>query len=339
MSVYDNESIASVRKRPAMYVGSTEFFGFIHYVVSAYDLLIQHDATFIEAEVLSYNSYDIHLKLSSDANVPVIQNEHGQLVLFEAFDTSKPGYGLDGVVANALSDLFELRLSDGKTQTFLKSEMGERLSFQQIPTDDEQPNIEMRLKADSRIFSVRTVSPSVLHSYCKRLSCLHPGIIFRIKLGNEVTEYKSENGIQDFFSAVTTPYQILNKAIHIKAIEDDLKLELIFAFHSWTENQIWSFANKGRAPDGGTHIAGLMEAISHLQTGDSKSAYGVLAVLAFEYPGVTYEGCIKARVGNPELRDRVRKLVTFGIEQWMSENEAEAKHLPKIERFQFPSIW
>ena len=65
----------------------------------------------------------------------------------------------------------------------------------------------------------------------------------------------------------------------------------------------------------------------------------MLAVLAIEYPHVTYEGCIKSRIGNPELRQRVADLVTTGLDRWVRENPDEVEYLKTIERFQFGDVW
>ncbi len=116
-------------------------------------------------------------------------------------------------------------------------------------------------------------------------------------------------------------------------------VEAAFVFQSWSENQIWSFANKGRVPDGGTHEAGMLDAIGQLEHGQASSSVGILAVLAIEYPQVTFEGCIKARIGNPELRRRVADLVSTGLKRWSQENPDEVEYLKTIERFQFADIW
>jgi len=331
----DVRGIASVRLRPSMYVGSTEFFGFIHYVVSAFDIMLHHGATWIEIEVA--DNTDIHL--SSDANVPVSLNDDGELEPFEACGELKPRYSPDAMIVTALSGQFRLTVSDGVTQTILESDSGERKSFEQNPADNSDPGTEIEFYPDYSIFSVTEVSPWVVHSYCKRTACLHPGVLFRVKIDDEVTEYKSARGIRDFFDAIATPYQILHKPIHIHENEDDLTIETVFVFQSWTEYQIWSFANKGRVPDGGTHEAGMLDAVAHLHNEQARSAVGILAVLAIEYPHVTFEGCIKARIGNPELRERVRKLVRIGLDRWVHENEEEVEYLNTIERFQFADTW
>jgi topoisomerase-4 subunit B len=179
----------------------------------------------------------------------------------------------------------------------------------------------------------------VAHSYCRRIACLNPGVTFRVRIGGAMSEYKSTDGVRDLFDAISTPYQFLHQPIHVKAREGDLQLEAFFAFHSWTENRIWSFVNKGRAPDGGTHEAGLLEAIAGMHGRESTSVMGALAVMLIDYPHATYEGCIKARIGNPELREGVRTIVAAGVENWLRDHPDEVEHLHCIERFQFGHVW
>lgn len=326
--------ITGIRKRPAMYIGDTSFFGFIQYVVSAFNIMLDNGATWITIEPGD------DLRITSDAHVPLHINHDGLLEPFEAFGALKLRHLPDATILTALSDFLSLKASDGKVSTEFTCDRGDRKSLRQFDADGSDTKIEISFRPDDSIFSVTQVSPAVLHSYCRRISCLHQGISFRIKSGSDLTEYRSDRGIFDFFTAITTPYQILHQPIHIREAIDDLMLEAVFVFHSWTENRIWSFANKGRVPDGGTHEAGLLDAVARLHTNmESTACTGILAVLAIEYPHVTYEGCIKARIGNPELRDKVSDLVSVGLQKWASENSSEMEYLKVIDRFRFADSW
>ena len=326
--------VESVRKRPAMYIGGRDFFGFVHYLVSAFDLLLQNGATWIEIEV----EEEIHL--ASDAQIPLYVNADSLLEPFEVFGNLKQRYAPDAVISMALSERFVLAMTDGEVETYLECESGERKAFHQRPVSSSPPGIQLTFAPDFTIFSVTEISPAALHSYCRRTACLYPGVLLRVKAGNEVTEHRSEHGIRDFFTAIATPYQILHTPIHLAEVEADLKVEAVFVFHSWSENRIWSFSNKGRVPDGGTHEAGMLDAIASIHNNSASTAgTGILGVLAIEYPHVTFEGCIKARIGNPELRDKVAALMSRGLQKWIAENEQEVEYLNSIERFQFAHSW
>jgi DNA gyrase/topoisomerase IV subunit B len=84
----------------------------------------------------------------------------------------------------------------------------------------------------------------------------------------------------------------------------------------------------------------MLDAIAcmrHENAATSKT--GVLAVLSIDYPKITFEGCIKSRIGNPELRERVCDLVTTGLKKWVRANGDEVNYLKRIQRLQFADIW
>ncbi|MCA9200808.1 MAG: hypothetical protein KDA87_24890 [Planctomycetales bacterium] len=328
------DAIDSIRRRPAMYIGGTDFFGFIHYVVSAFDTMLEHGATWIEIEVGE------HLSIASDARLPIRLNDEGKLEPFESFGPVNDRHIPDATIIAALSEDFRAVVSDGTTETELVCEHGIRIRMEQRPANVAEHRVQLTFTPDIGIFAVTDVSSEILRSYCRRTSCLWPRVWFRIRQGGQAVEYRSQNGIPDFFDSIALPYQILHKPIRLRELSDSLTVEAVFAFHSWSENRIWSFANRGRVPDGGTHEAGMMSAIARLQNNlRGHNPVGVLAVLAIEYPQVTYEGCIKSRIGNPELIGRVEALVRTGIEKWATQNVEEIEYLKTIERFTFGEAW
>ncbi|MCA9041996.1 MAG: hypothetical protein KDA65_16705 [Planctomycetaceae bacterium] len=335
--------VESIRKRPSMYVGSTEFFGFINYLVSGFDLMLHHGASWIEIQP----GDDIKpWVIRSDANLPLELNEKEQVKIFETYDYAETEYEkpnslpplFDAYIFYALSEEFELKaISDGK-QITLKARCGEKGVFEQIPVNDSSSTVVIEFHPDTYIFSVTEASIRNLHSYCRRNSTLYPGVSYRIKTGDELVEYKSENGLTEFFESMVHPYQVLHKPIHVQEMEDDLKVEAVFALHSWSEDYIVTFANKGRVPLGGTHLAGFIEAVAQLRSEANVHA-GNIGILAIEHPDITFEGCIKGRVGNPEFRDLVHKLISHGIQKWSEANPEEARLMQMVERFQFADIW
>jgi len=150
----------------------------------------------------------------------------------------------------------------------------------------------------------------------RRLSYLHRGVRFSISFGEEREEYCSERGIVDLFDAVSAPYQIPHEPIHLVGEDGALQLEAVFAFHSWTEHGLWNFINNGRAVEGGTHVKGLNDALDKIYWKYIRAKMpkarrnGVVGVHSIRYPDAVWEGCIKARIGNPELREMVCDLVS-----------------------------
>ncbi len=100
------------------------------------------------------------------------------------------------------------------------------------------------------------------------------------------------------------PYQLMNTPIHIEASEGRLRLELVFAYHSWTEDWRWCFINNGRAVQGGSHEKGLRDAFGQiheklkLRRNPKRGRNGIVALMSVIYPNVVWGGCIKARIGS-----------------------------------------
>ncbi len=325
---------AFIQKRPAMYIGGVDFFGFIQYIVSAFDLLMDHGATWIEIQV------DDKIKMSSDARIDVVVNDKGEIEPFEAFRDLPKQHMPDAAIITALSEELKVSIENGKDAIEIQFLDGDRESFTQEKINSDSAFVHLEFSPNDLIFSVTSLSPEIFHSYCRRMSLLHSGIAFRIVENNAIKEYYSNQGIQDLFKAITTPYQILHKPITIKESEGDLALEVIFAYQSWSGNNIWSFVNNGRVPDGGTHEVGLLRAMGQLDKNPKNLRQnGILAVLNITYPQATYEGCLKSRISNVELGDQVAQLVKRGITEWLKNNSDEAKYFPIMEGFQFAPMW
>jgi DNA gyrase subunit B len=327
--------LAGIRKRPAMYIGGTDFFGFVHYLVAAFDLMLENGASFLDLHI------GRQFTIESDACISVSTNEEGDTLPYETFGTciSRRYHSPDACVIAALSESLSVRSSDGTTESSLEFSDGERTEFEQTTTSDN-PSIKITFVPDSSIFSVTEISPYAVQSYCRRTSHLYPGVTIRLITESEMVEYHSDRGMRGYFDLMAAPYQILHKPIHIVESQDSLHVEAVFVYHSWNESKLWSFANRGRVPDGGTHETGFLKGIADLNAHTPKDCNaGVLGLLAIQYPDVAYEGCIKSRIRNPELIDLVAQLVSRGLRTWISENKKEVEFLSTIERFQFAGEW
>src|SRR5690606_839319 len=135
--------------------------------------------------------------------------------------------------------------------------------------------------------------------------------------------YHSPNGIRGMFDSVASPYQILHQPVHVHHVDGEFELEIVWGFHSWHGDIIWSFVNKGRSVEGGTHDQGLADAFRiltktlRIPDSDNESRNGIVAIMSITYPAAVWEGCIKARIGNPELKSLVKKTVVEQSLKWI----------------------
>jgi hypothetical protein len=136
-----------------MYLGGTAFFGFVQYLVSGFDLLLDHGATWIEFEVGET------FRLSSDARIPARIDEQGRLEPFEAPGPLKPRQLADGVILTALSEEIRVTLRDDANETVLTARGGKRESLAVVATNAHAPGTWLEFLPDDRIFPVTAASP------------------------------------------------------------------------------------------------------------------------------------------------------------------------------------
>lgn len=182
----------------------------------------------------------------------------------------------------------------------------------------------------------------VFESYFRRLSYLHAGVRFSMNLHGENREFFAEHGIRDLFTAISSPYQVLHEPIYLTASEGKLELKLVMAYQSWSDHHLWCFINYGRAVEGGTHQKGLLHALKQLKKKldlPERFNNGVVAVMWLRYPEVHWEGCIKAKIANPELKAMVSQMVVDETVEWVQNHPDVAAQLQQLERFTFPGVW
>ncbi|MEM7355921.1 MAG: hypothetical protein AAF657_34210 [Acidobacteriota bacterium] len=319
----------AARKRPGMFLGSTGFFGLLNYLVAAFNLHLRGQASTIDCEVSEEG-----FAMRSDAELRVEEFVEGSIFPFERLT----GEGVDGFILAMFSEFLEVDVTSAGLRRQLRYEAGSRVARRSTRSSDS-PAARLRFRPDRSIFTVPSVSQANLHSYLARISHLNPGVTLNLTVANSQCTYNSR-GMIDLFFHVAQPFQYLHPPIHIVAQQDELNLDLALAFHSWKRDHVWSFVNKGRTVDGGTHEGGLLAAAKELPAiFGMEATVGILAVMALDYSNVAYEGCIKARVENPELETMVKEMILRGAKTWAAENPAEIEHLRRVEEFQFAGIW
>lgn len=332
--------IEAIRKRPAMYVGSTAFFGFINYLVCPIALLLGQRPTRISISPSARG-----FSIESDVALSIEEASSGGISPFEEVPNLGPGHHLDGGVLNALSERLSVEVQGEHRTEVLAYRHGLRESRHSDAHEARRPRTTLAFEPDASIFTVTNLSPAIFKSYLRRLSFLHNGVRFSLSFGGETEEFHAEHGVSDLFAAVSAPYQILHEPIHIVADDGPLQLEAVFAFHSWKDRNLLCFINNGRAVDGGTHEKGLDDALDQIYRQfklpklPKAHRNGVVGIMSIRYPDAVWEGCIKAKVGNPELRGLVCKSLVAGAADWLRNRPEVAWQLQDVQIFQFPETW
>ncbi|MDB5337664.1 MAG: gyrase subunit [Planctomycetaceae bacterium] len=325
----------SIRLRAPMYVGSKDLFGLINYLVCPVALSLSQRATAIAVTV------DEAITVQSDAPL-AMRLVDGRLAPFEEITLKTDRHSYEATVLNALSEELTVCVRTAQHTERACFQKGILISHEVTAAESQELGTTLRFKPDPEIFQITEVSAAIFLSYFRRLSFLHSGTRFSFTAGGTTQHFYTENGIRDLFQSITAPYQLMHQPIHFVGQEGLLRLELSMAYHSWSDHHFWCFINNGRAVQGGTHEDGLLLALKQLKKKLKLPEHfhnGMIAVASIQYPEAVWQGCIKAKIGNPELKSMVAKLVVSETEKWLQDQPAVASQIAKLQTFQFPEAW
>lgn len=329
--------IYGVRKRPGMYIGWPALVGFIDYLVCPVVLLLGQRPT-----RLAVAAGEGGFVVEADVALPIEELSSGRFAPFEEILNPERGHRSEGTVLNALSEKLTVEVRQKHRTDTLAFCRGIRESHHPVTTTSDSSHTTLSFVPDASILTVTKVSPMIFVSYLRRLSFLHQGVRFSISIAGETHEFYAAGGIVDLFASVSAPYQVLHDPIRIIGDDGNLHLEAVFAYHSWKENGLWCFINNGRAVEGGTHEMGLRDALNRIRQRVKlwkslfKGRNGVLAIMSIQYPDTVWEGAMRARIGNPELRGMVCNLVVQRASEWLEDHPDVAEQLQHLGLFQFP---
>jgi len=350
------EGLEAVRKRPSMYIGSTDSRGLHHLVYEVVDNSID--------EALAGFCTKVEVTINSDMSVTVLDNGRGipidphpfhkvsalevvMTVLHAGgkFDknTYKVSGGLHGVgvsVVNALSEWLEVEVSrDGEKylQRYIRGKP--EASVQKIGTSDIR-GTKTTFKPDTKIFETTDFDHDILSNRLRELAFLNQGLTivlrdFRTPEGREDI-FAYQGGIVEFVEYLNKKKQSLHeKPIYFERQRDDMVVEIAMQYtNSYTEN-VYSFANNINTHEGGTHIIGFKTALTRVSndyiktnklskedaklTGDDVRE-GLTAIISVKLMEPQFEGQTKTRLGNSDVKGIVDSLVTDGLAEYLEEN-------------------
>lgn len=360
------KGLEAVRKRPGMYIGSTGPKGLHHLVYEIVDNSIDEAlagyCTHIEVEILPDNVITVR---DNGRGIPVGINEEEGLpavtvvltVLHAGGKFGGSGYkvsgGLHGVgssVVNALSEWFEVEVSQNGHIYKQRFERGDIVSELEVIGDTDETGTLIRFKADSEIFTETTVYEfDVLQRRLREQAFLNAGL--KITLTdkrdpeNIVEEvYCYEGGIRSFVDFINksrglTP--VHDEILHFSTVQDDRSAEVAISYNDGYNEIILSFANNVRTIDGGTHEDGFKTALTKvfndygrkfklLKDNDKNLSgddvrEGLTVVISVKLTEAEFEGQTKGKLGNTEIKSLVNKMLYEKMMTYFEENPAVAK--------------
>ncbi len=357
------EGLEAVRKRPGMYIGSTGPSGLHHLVYEIVDNSIDEAlagyCTEITVEILPG---DIIRVSDNGRGIPVgIHPKEGisaatvvYTILHAGGKFGGGGYkvsgGLHGVgasVVNALSEWLELTVKDGQHVYFQKFQRGHYDEELKVIGDTTETGTSVMFKADSEIFETTVYEYEILLKRLREQAFLNAGIkiVFADKrdeanIQGETLHY--EGGIRQFVEHIhkVRDYEGLGgEVIYVSGMQGDSFAEIAMQYNDSYNEIILSFANNIHTKDGGSHETGFKNALTKVineygvKMGKLKEneklkgedvREGLTAIISVKLTECEFEGQTKGRLGNPEVKPFVEKLVTEKLMNFLEENPETA---------------
>ncbi|MQB63124.1 DNA topoisomerase IV subunit B [Lactobacillus reuteri] len=354
------KGLEAVRKRPGMYIGSTDSRGLHHLVYEIVDNAVD--------EALSGYGDEINVTIEADNAITVQDHGRGMPVGMHASGKPTPevimtvlhaggkfgqsdGYktsgGLHGVGASVVNAL-SLHL----TLTIVR----DHVRYQEIFKDGGQPvgtlkklgktkaenGTTVSFKPDPKIFSTTVYDYNTLANRLRESAFLLKGIKIILtdkRAGQEKQDvFQFDNGIQEFVSYLNEGKDVLGKTLYFDGKQDGVEVEVAAQYNDGYSESLLSFVNNVRTPDGGTHEAGFRSAwtktfneyakkVGLLKANDknlegSDVREGLTAVISVRIPErlLQFEGQTKDKLGTPEARKIVDAIVSEQLNYALMEN-------------------
>ena len=355
------EGLEAVRKRPGMYIGSTSASGLHHLVYEIVDNSIDEAlagfCTHIEVEI---EPGDIIRVCDNGRGIPVdIQEQTGKSALEVVFTVLHAGgkfggggykvsgglHGVGASVVNALSEWLEVQVhKEGKIWEMKFSRGDITQEIREIGTTDKTGTC-VRFKPDPEMFDDTVYDYDTLHTRMREQAFLNGGLTISIEDHREGKEQQDsmcyEGGIREFVSYINRHKTVIhNEVIYLTGSKDDAIAEVALQYNDGFNENLISFANDIRTPEGGMHETGFKTALTrvinaygskyNIIKGDDKVSgedvrEGISAIISVKLPEAQFEGQTKQKLGNAYIRTLVDSIVNDQLMEYLEEHPAAAK--------------
>ena len=355
------EGLEAVRKRPAMYIGSTGPQGLHHLVYEVVDNSVDEAlAGFCKNVNVTIHIDESVTVVDDGRGIPVDMHESGKsaaevvLTVLHAggkFENSayKVSGGLHGVgisVVNALSEWLELEIWRNGHVHQQRFQRGTPTADLAITGTTEKRGTKVTFKPDHEIFETTTITAEVLSQRLRELAFLNAGV--RITIDDERDgkrhEFFYEGGIREFVQYLNTNRVVTNeKPIYMSGERDATQVEIALQWNDSYTETTFSFANNINTTEGGTHMSGFRSALTRTINayatknglGDKLAEAisgddireGMTAILSVKIPQPQFEGQTKTKLGNTEVKGIVEGVVNDRLGAFLEENPAVAKRV------------
>ena len=355
------EGLEAVRKRPGMYIGSTSSSGLHHLVYEIVDNAIDEAlAGYCKHITVTINPGESITVTDDGRGIPVdIQPQTGRPAMEVVFTVLHAGgkfggggykvsgglHGVGASVVNALSESMEVKVyKEGKIHQ-MKFSRGHITQEMKIIGQTDRTGTEVTFQPDPEMFDSLEYDYEILHTRMREEAFLNAGISIKVTDARQQEEISDtmcyEGGIREFVrynNRNKTP--VHEDVIYMQGKKNDASAEIAIQYNdSYTENML-SFANDVRTPEGGMHETGFKTALTRVLNaygvkngiikGDDKVSgedcrEGITAVISVKLTDAQFEGQTKAKLGNAYIRTLVDSIVNEQLTIYFEEHPQTAK--------------
>ena len=355
------EGLEAVRKRPGMYIGSTSESGLHHLVYEIVDNSID--------EALAGFCTDISVIINPGNTITVVDNGRGIPVDVQP-QTGKPalevvftilhaggkfgggGYkvsgGLHGVgasVVNALSEWLEVQVHKNGQIYEMKFSRGKITQDMKVVGKTDHTGTTVTFKPDPEMFDTLEYNYETLHTRMREEAFLNAGLRIQtvdLRPGKEQEDDMCyEGGIREYVNYINTNKALIHpEVIYMSGAREDSMAEIAMQYNDGFQENMVSFANNVRTPEGGMHEEGFKRALTNALNAYGKKTKmlkdddkvtgddcreGLSVVISVKLTEAQFEGQTKAKLGNSEIRTLVNSIVSEKLEIYLEENPAVGK--------------
>ncbi|MGH7544038.1 MAG: DNA topoisomerase (ATP-hydrolyzing) subunit B [Gemmatimonadota bacterium] len=358
------QGLEAVRKRPGMYIGSTEARGLHHLVYEVVDNAVD--------EALAGYCDAIAVTIGPDNVVTVEDNGRGFPVDVHPTE-KKPGVevamttlhaggkfdhtsykvsgGLHGVgvsVVNALSEWLEVEVMRDGQRYHQRYERGAKATELEVRGESDDTGTIVRFHPDPKIFPEIDFQYETLAGRLRELAFLNQGlkIAFTDQRGEKVKEevFRYDGGLVEFVKHLNKNRKPLHpKPMYVEATKEDVEVQCAIQYNESYTETLFTFVNNINTHEGGTHLSGFKGALTRTlnayanDKGFFKKAdftlsgddvrEGLTAVLSVKVMEPQFEGQTKTKLGNSEVRGIVESVMNESLGSWLQENPGPGRRI------------
>ena len=357
------EGLEAVRKRPGMYIGSTDKRGLHHLIWEIVDNSID--------EVLNGFGKKIKIVLHADHSVSVEDEGRGVPVGIHASGMSTPeviytvlhaggkfensGYkvsgGLHGVgasVVNALSKWMEVTIKRDGYVNYIRFEDGGKVKIPLKKIEKtNRTGTKVRFMPDPQIFNSLNFSFTTVCERMQESAFLLKGLTVEVidEEDNKQEVFCYENGLKSFVEYLNDGKSELHKVVQFQGSKEGINIEVAFQYTDTYSENIISFANNVKTTDGGTHEVGFKTALTrvfndyaknngylknkdkNLEGSDTREGLTAIISVQIKESLLQFEGQTKSKLGTPVARTAVEAVISEKLQFFLEENKEIATNI------------